>query len=286
MLPAAPYTTQGILGEGGMAVVYRGTCPKAPGRDVAIKVIRPELLEDQDARKRFLREIAVCSRLDHPHLIKVYDSGIGPDGEMYMVMELLEGHNLSDEIYDPPDLPTRERTAEILLPLCQALAYIHGKGLVHRDVKPSNVFLDRNSGVKLVDLGIARGLDFEAITRTGMAVGSPHYMAPEQAKGDVRPENDQYSVGVLLFEMVTGTRPYSEGDAIEVITQHLTAPIPSVLEEEPEAGELLDAVIQRLMCKRPEGRFASISEAASAIEAALDGSGAGGDATCGVYIPG
>lgn len=279
-----PYVIKEKIAEGGMALIYRGTSPKAPGRDVAIKVVRPELLEDHDTKKRFLREIEICSQLDHPNLIKMYDTGVGPDGETYLVMELLEGRTLSEELDDDIQ-PAKEKIASILLPLCEALAYIHQKGMVHRDVKPSNIFLDR-TGVKLVDLGIARGLEFEAITRTGMAVGSPHYMAPEQAKGEVRPESDQYSVGVILFEMLTGDRPYPEGDPIEVITQHLTAPVPSIFQEVPEASPLLEAVVQRLLAKRPETRFPSITEAAQAIATALADTGDLDDATCGVVIPG
>ncbi len=278
-----PYVIKEKIAEGGMAIIYRGTSPKAPGREVAIKVVRPELLEDRDTKKRFLREIEICSKLNHPNLVRMYDTGVGPDGETYLVMELLEGRTLSEELDDDIQ-PPREKIANILLPLCKALAYIHKKGMVHRDVKPSNIFLDR-TGVKLVDLGIARGLEFEAITRTGMAVGSPHYMAPEQAKGEVRPESDQYAVGVILFEMLTGDRPYPEGDPIEVITQHLTAPVPSIFHEVPDASPLLEVVVQRLMAKRPETRFPSITEAAQAIETALADIGDLDDATCGVIIP-
>ena len=280
----APYRLEQEIAEGGMAKVYRGTSTKVPGSKVAIKVVRPELVEDPDTKKRFLREIEICSRLKHPHLTTVYDSGTAPNGDLFLVMELLDGVTLAEELDVDPQ-PCKTKIASILLPLCQALQSIHREGLVHRDVKPSNIFLDKIAGVKLVDLGIARGLDFEAVTRTGMAVGSPHYMAPEQAKGDVRPENDQYSVGVLLFEMLAGQRPFPKGDPIEVITQHLTAPIPSLGKLAPEATPLLESVVQRLMNKRPEGRFASMAEAAAAIESALkDQDISHDDATCGVVI--
>ncbi len=282
--PIEPYIIEGPLAEGGMAVVYRGKSPKAPGETVAIKVIRDELLGDVDARKRFLREIEICAKLEHPNLVKVFDAGVAPSGEHYLTMELLEGQNLADYLEEDPELPLEE-IASLMLPLCSALAHIHSLGLVHRDVKPSNIFLDNRSGLKLVDLGIARGLDFEAITRTGIAVGSPHYMAPEQAKGEVRPENDQYSVGVLLFELLTGDRPFASGDPIEIITQHLTAPIPSLFTDNPNASLLLEAVIHRLMAKKPEARFASISEAALALEDALKNAADENDDTCGVLIP-
>ncbi|MBI3928494.1 MAG: serine/threonine protein kinase [Armatimonadetes bacterium] len=276
-----PYRLEELLGEGGMALVYRGVRPD--GEPVAVKVLRSELCATEEARRRFAREIKASRRLRHKNLAPLYDWGEGPQGRLYLATELLEGQTLRERLSADPK-PARDFVLKVIEAVGEALDYLHGAGVIHRDVKPANIFVCHSGQIKLVDLGIARGLELGSVTRTGVALGTPQYLAPEQARGAVSPANDQYSLAIVVFEMLAGRRPYEGVDDVELIFSHVNAPVPSLTEADPEASPRLDAVLRRMMAKSPEARFSGVREAVIALRDALQESGSEEDATRGTPI--
>ena len=216
------------IGTGGMGTVYRAH-QTTVGRDVAIKVLRPELARDEHAVFRFEREARVAISLDHPNLVRVFLSGRLTDGRLYIVMELLEGRSLADEL-DEQGPPSLERALIITMKLCAGLGAVHAAGIVHRDIKPENVYLVRRGKdadfVKLVDFGIARVLQAEGIgpttTQNGRVFGTATYISPEAATGEETDErSDIYSLGVLTYQLLTGELPFDGKTAGAVLMQHV-----------------------------------------------------------------
>ena len=180
--------------------------------------------------------------------------------------EFLRGETLSQRLKSEPVGAARDHLIKsALLPVGRALSYLHRQGVVHRDVKPGNIFLGVDGTAKLIDLGLARGAELDGLTRTGVAVGTPYYMSPEQARGDYTAQSDQYALGVIAFEILTGEKPYKGSDPVEVFQKHLSAPMPNPRDLRPELSLHLVSVLSKMMGKKPEQRFADLEEALEAL---------------------
>jgi eukaryotic-like serine/threonine-protein kinase len=256
------------LGEriagGGMGSVYRAVDENL-GRRVAVKVLRRDLADDPAFLERFRREARAAAALSHPGVAGVYDYG-ELDGSAFIVMELVEGETLAERIEATGRLPWREAFA-LGEQVARALAAAHAHGLVHRDVKPANVLVGRDGRAKVTDFGIAKAAaSTTTLTRTGMVLGSANYVAPEQAQGeDVGPAADQYSLGCVLFEAVTGRPPYEGPTAVAIATQHVSAPVPDPRQDRPDLPTPVTTLIRRAMAKHPTDRFPSTSSLADAL---------------------
>jgi hypothetical protein len=266
------YRIEALLGEGGMGAVFRAR-HLSLDRPVALKVLHPRLVEDAQVQQRFDREALAISKLDHPNCVRVMDFGTTPTGMKYLVMPLLEGQELRE--LTGVALPT-EQVVELGVQILQALDHAHKRGLVHRDLKPENIFLVRDDDdrhvVKLVDFGIVKLLESEGLaqlTRAGMAFGTPTYMSPEQAAGGkIDERTDLYSVGVILYELLTGVPPFTADEpAILMRMQILTDP-PPLPDTVPRP---LADVVMKLLGKEPDERYATARDARRALVAAATG---------------
>ncbi len=257
------YRLDAVIGRGGMGVVYRATDLQLM-REVAVKVISEN--SSSDARERLLREARAAAALNHPNIISVYDVG-EEEGTPFFVMELVHGASLSSQ--KQLELP---RVVELASQICAALEHAHANQIVHRDLKPDNVLLSSSTdSIKLADLGLALPGYGARISRAGLVVGTPSYMAPEQAMGQkVDARTDLYALGVLLYELTTGRVPFTGDDPLTVVSQHVHAPVvpPRVLR--PNLPRAFEAVILRLLEKNPDARFPSAAETAAALRRALD----------------
>ncbi len=264
------------IGVGGMAEVYRARQLKVFGREVAVKIIKRGLAEDDLFRQRFLREAQATARLAHPHILPLIELGPGErDGELlFLVMPYVRGgtlRNLLDRAGGP--LPLHQ-TAQLFAQLCEAVQHAHNQGLVHRDIKPSNILLQDEHYILLGDFGIALDTEDIRLTSTGLGMGTAEYTAPEQAKGFADFRSDLYSLGIVLFEMLTGRVPFTGRTAFDVLFQHATAPVPSLQSVNPALPDSLaamDQVIQRALAKDPGHRFQSAAELNAAAQAIFAG---------------
>src|SRR6478672_8403671 len=250
-----------------MATIYRAT-DTGLGRDVALKLLRPEYLRDPDFSARFRQEAQAAASLTHPNIVTTYDYGEDPSGP-YIVMELVDGEDLATILRRSGPLPPRQ-AARIAAAVARALAASHARGLVHRDIKPGNVLIGRDGQVKVVDFGIARAIAEAQTTLPGTTLGSVHYFSPEQARGEpATAASDIYSLGIVLFETLTGQRPFSGDGAAAIALARLTTtpPRPSALRQgvPPE----LDAIVTKAMALDPAARYASAAAMASALEGYL-----------------
>ncbi|HEY9282844.1 MAG TPA: protein kinase, partial [Pyrinomonadaceae bacterium] len=228
------YRLDALLGEGGMGTVYRAT-HLLIDRPVAVKVLRPRFVEDEAAQQRFRREARAAGRLRHPNAVAVTDFGDTPEGYVYIVMELLEGRTLRELIADEGPLPAG-RAISLMEQAAAAVAAAHEAGVIHRDLKPGNVFVAQGEAarpaVKVLDFGIAKlaaesaeDADAKNLTQTGVMIGTPRYMSPEQCDGEkLTPASDVYSLGVILYEMLTGTPPFNGPTPLAVALQHSSKP--------------------------------------------------------------
>ncbi len=260
-----PFRIEAVLGKGGMSTVYRA-CETTLDRVVALKVLPPEFLHDEMFARRFQQEARVVAALEHPHIVPLYASGI-EGGIPWMSMRLLAGGDLK-ALVDDGRLDVK-RTVEILQATASALDYAHARGVVHRDVKPSNILLDQAGHVCVSDFGLAHLMEKSLVhTRTGFIAGTPHYMAPEQGLGKgVDHRADIYSLGIVAYEMLTGRPPYDADSPVAVLMKHATEPLPVPAEEiVPEA---LVPVLHKALAKEPRERWSTATEFASALEKSI-----------------
>ena len=253
-----------LLGQGGMATVYRATDTQL-GRDVAVKLLRPEYLRDPDFSSRFRFEARSAASLSHPNIVGVHDYGEDPDGP-FIVMELVDGEDLASILRANGALPPRQ-AARIASAVGRALAAAHAKGIVHRDVKPGNVVIGRDGQVKVTDFGIARAVAESALTLPGTALGSVHYFSPEQAQGEsTTAAGDIFSLGIVLFEMLTGQRPWEGDSAAAVAIARLSGPTPDPRTIRPSVPEALAAIVHRALALEPANRWSSAASFADALD--------------------
>ena len=262
------YRIDELIGRGGMGVVYRAYDLRLK-RTVALKLMAPELALDQRFRERFSREAELAMSLEHPNVVPIHDAG-DIDGRLYLAMRLVEGTDLGALLRAEGALD-RARALAICSQVANALDAAHAKGLVHRDVKPSNVLLDAREHVYLADFGLTRRLAEQGgPAGDGRSVGTPAYLAPEQIEGGpVDGRTDVYSLGCLLYECLTGEAPFARSSRLAVAWAHLEEEPPSVSERRPELPGAIDAVIRKAMAKEPEDRYMTCAALIGAAEEAL-----------------
>ena len=259
------YSIDREAGRGGMATVYLAQDLKHDRR-VALKVLHPELAASIGA-ERFLREIQIAARLQHPHILPLYDSGQA-DGLLYYVMPFVAGESLRDRLNREKRLSLDDALA-IARDVAAALDYAHRQNVVHRDIKPENVMLHEGEAM-VTDFGIAKAVSAAgsgSLTQTGMAVGTPAYMSPEQASGESEPDgrSDIYSLGCMLFEMLTGSAAFTGPSAQAIIMKRFLEPVPSLRAALPTVPEPVDTAVTRALAKEPADRFATAAQLAQAL---------------------
>lgn len=256
-----------LLGEGGFAVVFAVQDRKL-SRRIAVKVLRPELTSSRSTVQRFVREAEAVASISHPHILPIFFVGEG-EGLVYFGMPLAKGETLEARLSREGQLPEAD-VVRVGAEIADALAEAHANGLVHRDVKPANVLLQgAGRRVLVADFGIAKAAagKGDKLTGTGVIIGSPHYMSPEQAggSGDVDHRSDIDSLGVVLWQMLTGAVPFDGPDSQAVLVQHLTKPLPSVRSRRREVSPALARIVERCCAKKPQDRFQTAAEIAAAL---------------------
>src|SRR5438105_1104659 len=254
------YDIYGELGRGGMAAVYLGL-DLALNRKVAIKTMLPELVVREGMVARFKREAQTAAALSHPHIIQIFTVK-ETKKLVFFVMKFIEGRSLESVITDKGHVPIG-MTQTILAQVGSALDYAHKKHVIHRDIKPANIMIDEDGWAIVTDFGIAKvQLDAQNLTATGTAIGTPHYMSPEQFRNKaVTGASDQYSLGVVLYEMLAGKKPFDGGTYAEIITQHLFEAVPDLRQINPEVPEHVSDAIKKMMAKDPADRFPDLDTA-------------------------
>jgi serine/threonine-protein kinase len=276
----AKYRIESRIGAGGMGAVYKAHHLML-GRDVAVKVLHAAMLADAKAAERFRREAQAAARIEHANAVTIYDFGISADGSAYLVMELLRGTSLRD-VLDRDGALTLGRTVEIFVQVCAGIDRAHQLGIIHRDIKPDNIMVDERAdgttGVKVVDFGIAMLQDLlntgsTRLTGTGMVVGTANYMSPEHCRGaDVDARSDIYSLGIVLYEMLTGRVPFSSPVASAVIVAHVNEPPPPLGVYRQDVPPAVERVVLGALAKRPEDRPPTAAELARRLTDAARGS--------------
>ncbi|MBI3929147.1 MAG: serine/threonine protein kinase [Armatimonadetes bacterium] len=262
-----------FLGAGGMASVYKALPDETldDSEAVAIKVMKKEISQDLEFRKRFQREVKVCRELHHKNIVRVDDFSAPEDALLYLAMEYVPGITLDKRVPKEEGLDLEE-AMEYLEPIMDALTYAHERTVVHRDLKLENVMLTAAGRVVLMDFGLARSQDVSAVTQTGSAMGTPAYMAPEQIMGAApHPSADQYSLGVMICELMTGHRPFTENDPMALIYAHLEKSPTPPREYRPNLPEAVEKVILRALAKDPARRFPSLAALKRNLENAVAG---------------
>ena len=253
------YKLRGLVGSGGMAYVYLAH-DEILDRDVALKLLKDRLANNEEFVERFRREARSAASLSHPHIVPVFDWGETGDGMYYIAMEYLPGGTLKDRIMSKGALPARTAAA-VALQIAEALRAAHKRGIIHRDVKPRNILITDSGHVKVADFGIARAAEATTISDLGDILGSVRYMSPEQAAGEpVGPASDLYSLGVVLYEMLTARVPFEVATPADVSAKHTGEPPPHPGEINPEVPEGMDALVMKLLAKDPSDRYGSAGE--------------------------
>jgi len=257
------------IGEGGMGMVYRAH-DTLLNREVAVKVLPPELARDHEFVSRFRREAETAAGLDHPHIVAIYNIG-EQDGVHYLAMRLLEGRPLNQILKHSGALPP-ERALHITEQVARALDYAHARGVIHRDVKPANIMVGADEHVTLMDFGIAKAMSGSRLTRTGTMIGTPEYMAPEQFTGEqVDLHADIYALGVVLYEMLTGRVPFTGETPVSISHAHVYQTPAPPRQHNAQIPPAVEQVVLRALGKRPEARYSNAGALADALRAALHG---------------
>ena len=265
------YVLEEMIGQGGMSAVYKATDPNLR-RVVAIKLIHSHLSTNPEFVRRFEEEAAAVAQLNHPNIIKVYDFN-HEDGTYYMVLEFVPGETLQSRLKQIGAQNRRmsvEETISIMTDMCDAVGYAHKRGMLHRDIKPANIMLSTEGRAVLMDFGVVKMMGGQQHTATGAVIGTALYMSPEQARGE-RPDEraDIYSLGVTLFEMVSGRPPFEADSAMSTLLMHLNDPVPNISDLNPNVPPMLKAIIEKALAKSPADRFQSTDELASALQGVL-----------------
>jgi serine/threonine protein kinase len=262
------YRLDSKLGSGGMSTVYLAM-DEVLDRPVAIKLLHREISEEADQLERFRREARAAARLSHPNLVGVIDAG-EDDGRPYIVFEYIKGRTLKRRLQEEGRLPVDEAVA-YAIEIGRGLTAAHARKLVHRDVKPQNVLIDPDGRAKVTDFGIARSLEQKGMTATGRVLGTTDYVSPEQAMGeDVDERSDVYSVGVVLYEMLTGDVPFRAETQVGVAMKHVNEPMPDVQSKRPEVSASVAAVVDRATTKDPRDRYGTVAEMVRDLEQTLE----------------
>lgn len=267
------YLIEEMLGQGGMSAVYKATDPNLR-RVVAVKLIHTHLSDNPDFVKRFEEEAAAVAQLRHPGIIQVYDFN-QDDDVYYMVLEFVPGETIQDHLKRLNESGRRlpiSKVMEYMAKVCDAVDYAHQRGMIHRDIKPANIMLNTQGQVILMDFGIAKIVGGQSHTATGAVVGTAMYMSPEQIRGE-QPDrrSDIYSLGVTLYEMVSGQPPFQAESAMTLMMMHVNDPVPDPRKLNPEVPDELIAIINTSLAKNPNNRYQTAAEMASALRAALSG---------------
>lgn len=261
------YEIRAEIGRGGMGAVYKGYDPLLD-RYLAVKVLAPHLVWEEEFVQRFLREARSAARLKHPNIVTIHDVG-QQEGWYYFVMEYVEGIALNDFIQRHGALPVHD-VLEVIAALASALDYAHGNGLIHRDIKPGNIIVGVGGAITLTDFGIARAAQEQRMTSTGTILGTPEYMAPEQAKGEeANARSDLYSLAVVAYQMLSGAVPYRADSTLALLFKVVNEPLPPIRQVKPELPEAVEEVLQRALAKDPAARYPNVTAFYDALRAAF-----------------
>lgn len=261
------YQIVGPLGEGGMAAVFKAYQPSMD-RYVAVKVLPRQLAASKEFVARFQQEAKLLARLQHPHILPVFDYGESDDGYTYIVMPFIQGGTLSDVIEKRRF--SFSEVCEIVSQIGSALGYAHSRGMIHRDVKPSNVLIDESGNCLLTDFGLARMIESTSnLTTSGAIVGTPAYMSPEQGAGrKIDHRSDIYSLGIILFELLSGRVPYTAETPVAVVFKHLQDPLPSIRKYDPDLSVEVEMILYKALAKNPDERYQTVDDLLKAMEQA------------------
>lgn len=256
------------IGEGGMANVYLAN-DTILDRKVAIKVLRGDLSNDEKFIRRFQREALSVSNLSHPNIVEVYDVG-EEDGQYYIVMEYIEGKTLK-QLLKKRETLTLPEVIDIMLQLTDGLAHAHESYIIHRDIKPQNIMILDNGLVKITDFGIAMALNATQLTQTNSVMGSVHYLPPEQANGkSATVKSDIYSLGILMYELITGSVPFKGDNAVEIALKHMKEKIPSIRKQNPTIPQSVENIVIKATAKNPRNRYDSVKEMHENLEVCME----------------
>ena len=263
-----PYRVVEQLGSGGMATVYKGYQPSLD-RYVAIKVMHPMFKGNPQFFERFKREARIVAKLEHPNIIPIHDFN-EHKGEAYLVMRYVEGDTLKPHMEGQP-MPSDE-VLRVIRPVCSALNYAHSQGVLHRDIKPSNIMVTTDGSIFVTDFGLARMVEAgESTLSQDMMVGTPQYISPEQAQGvkDLDGRTDIYSLGVVLYEMLTGRVPFSADTPFATVHDHIYTPLPPPSSVNPNINPAVERMLLKALAKNPEDRYPTAKDLFEAVETAL-----------------
>ncbi|MEH7882820.1 Stk1 family PASTA domain-containing Ser/Thr kinase [Bacillus sp. JJ1609] len=262
------YKILDMIGGGGMANVYLAH-DMILDRDVAVKMLRLDFANDEEFIRRFHREAQSATSLAHPNIVSIYDVG-EEDGLYYIVMEYVDGQTLKQYIQQHAPVPVQE-ALDIMKQLTSAISHAHHNHIVHRDIKPHNILIDSNGTVKITDFGIAMALSATSITQTNSVLGSVHYLSPEQARGGMaNKKSDIYSIGIVMFELLTGRLPFSGESAVSIALKHLQSETPSLKRWNPQIPQSVENIVLKATAKDPFHRYDNVDEMEDDLRTALD----------------